>query len=484
MNRIHIAGIAALGAIVSLLMFSTPASAQAPSLQLNGQASGFLNESEGHDWWQITLPSDGSLIVSTHADTTLDVDLAIYDTDGETLITGSAAVGVDEDTDIVALMPGTYFIKAICWGDGEGNYTIANTFVAATLEDDPELNNDADHATTLAVNSSDTGHLGYESLTWDDGYDWWQITLPSDGSLTVSTQSDSILDVDLYLYDTDKETELDSGIDFGPDEQISHNALTPGTYYIQAEHWSGYGAYTISATFTPTRYANDSEPNNEIGSAVSVPVLTTLYGHLGHYTFPTEDVDDFITFTVPANWDTLFIRSESDSTLYVDLTLLSADGETTIGSESAFGPIEVMTFTDMGGSTFALKLHSFGGGWGAYALIISNSTAAVPDGGVVVVHDDTSAPNAFSLSTPYPNPFNPRTSVSFTTPEFGRVSIVVYDILGRKTAVLLDDMVSPGMHMVTWDTRDDLGNLSASGVYLIRVDAGTFHDQRKVMLMR
>lgn len=83
-------------------------------------------------------------------------------------------------------------------------------------------------------------------------------------------------------------------------------------------------------------------------------------------------------------------------------------------------------------------------------------------------------PGAFALAQNYPNPFNPTTTIPFEVAETARVTIRVYDVVGREVAVLVDREFAPGRYRATWDGRDRGGQAVASGVYLYRMQAGTF----------
>ena len=75
-----------------------------------------------------------------------------------------------------------------------------------------------------------------------------------------------------------------------------------------------------------------------------------------------------------------------------------------------------------------------------------------------------SRPQTFTLEANYPNPFNPVTTIPFTMADAGQVRIEIYDLIGRRVAVLTDRMYEAGRHNVRWD-----GSSAASGVYLIRM---------------
>lgn len=100
-----------------------------------------------------------------------------------------------------------------------------------------------------------------------------------------------------------------------------------------------------------------------------------------------------------------------------------------------------------------------------------NLVAVEPIGNIV--------PNRYSLEQNYLNPFNPSTSISFTIPKGGFVELVVYDILGRKVAVLVSDPFEPGNYKVDFDARNISG-----GVYFYKLIAGNFTATRKMLLIK
>lgn len=68
-----------------------------------------------------------------------------------------------------------------------------------------------------------------------------------------------------------------------------------------------------------------------------------------------------------------------------------------------------------------------------------------------------------------PNPFNPQTTLSYTLPEAGPCSLVIYDLRGRRVRVLAEGARPAGDHVAVWDGRDERGTNVASGVYLARL---------------
>jgi|GEM_PF-2981985 len=95
-------------------------------------------------------------------------------------------------------------------------------------------------------------------------------------------------------------------------------------------------------------------------------------------------------------------------------------------------------------------------------------------------------PEAFSLSQNYPNPFNPSTTIRFAVPGnvADRTQLTVFNMLGQKVKVLINEQLSPGNHSIVWDGRDRFNNLTASGVYFYELRAGDFVQVRKMALMK
>jgi hypothetical protein len=85
----------------------------------------------------------------------------------------------------------------------------------------------------------------------------------------------------------------------------------------------------------------------------------------------------------------------------------------------------------------------------------------------------------FRLYQNYPNPFNPITNFEFRITNFEFVSLEIFDVLGRKVAVLANERKSPGVHRVTWDASG-----FPSGVYLYRIQAGAFSGVKKLVLVK
>ncbi|MEZ4386395.1 MAG: FlgD immunoglobulin-like domain containing protein [Candidatus Krumholzibacteriia bacterium] len=83
-----------------------------------------------------------------------------------------------------------------------------------------------------------------------------------------------------------------------------------------------------------------------------------------------------------------------------------------------------------------------------------------------------------------PNPFNPRTTVSFALPQAGTVELLAFDLRGRRVARLAGGFLAAGRHQVAWDASDDAGRGLPSGVYLLRLTSAQGVKASRVALVR
>jgi len=88
-------------------------------------------------------------------------------------------------------------------------------------------------------------------------------------------------------------------------------------------------------------------------------------------------------------------------------------------------------------------------------------------------------PESFELSTAYPNPFNPTTTLSFAIPIESDVYLSIYNLQGREVSTLIDANMDAGYHSIVWDA-----NSYASGVYFVKMVAGEFVNTQKLMLVK
>ena len=87
--------------------------------------------------------------------------------------------------------------------------------------------------------------------------------------------------------------------------------------------------------------------------------------------------------------------------------------------------------------------------------------------------------HSYHLYQNYPNPFNPSTRIDYQLPASALVIVKVFDILGKEIETLVDEHQNAGNHSVLFNAS----NLP-SGVYLYKIKAGTYHDTKKLLLLK
>jgi hypothetical protein len=459
----------------------------AQELGLNSSTTGHIkyysaNSTDYDDYWKVTIPYDGSLTINTTSDSA-DIDIYIYDIDGNTIIRSAGTYGLTETIQFNNFMPGTYYIRLYS-SSKQGGYTITSAYTQISINgittNDPETNDDYLTATNLASfnaagSVTNYGHIGYYTNNHIDYDDYWAVTTTTDGKLVVNITSTADLDVDLYLYDIDGNAIIKSAAVSGTTEQLTFDNLAAGKFYIRL-YRSGYGAYIINVEFTTPSMPTDAEPNNETSTATTIYADTRTTGHLGYFANNSTDYDDYYIFTTTSDWDSLYVRVDSDPTLDVDMYLYDYNGSI-IASASAYSTKELLKKNPLTAGTYYIRAYK-SSGQGSYGIKFSNND--ITDPLTDVKKDETEIiPTSFSLSQNYPNPFNPATTIKYDLPQNSDVTLKVYDVLGKEVATLVNENQSAGTYTVKFNA-----NNFASGIYFYRISAGSFTQTKKFILMK
>lgn len=101
-----------------------------------------------------------------------------------------------------------------------------------------------------------------------------------------------------------------------------------------------------------------------------------------------------------------------------------------------------------------------------------------------ILNQNSEIPNPFYLFQNYPNPFNPSTTIKFDIPAVGNgrdrsVKLVIYDVLGREVATLINEQLQPETYSVDWDASN-----YPSGVYFYKLEAGDYSESKKMVLIK
>jgi hypothetical protein len=110
-----------------------------------------------------------------------------------------------------------------------------------------------------------------------------------------------------------------------------------------------------------------------------------------------------------------------------------------------------------------------------YSFMITDSQ----DCEVAGIVDNGYYPNTFKLYNPYPNPFNPTTTIRFRVVARQASLLQIYDVTGRLVETLIDGKMEPGTHEIIWDAHS-----YSAGIYFIQMTSGRNRQVQKLILLK
>ena len=221
----------------------------------------------------------------------------------------------------------------------------------------------------------------------------------------------------------------------------------------------------------------------------------------------TSDTDPryIVTNNGGSTWSQGYIDATTAVTVKTDVIgLRGVDGQFKFGWIDDASPNNAFFYSSghvNGSLTITPKVEMSGagiypdirfGGRAGYRLTATDSCFAVFEGptgvnaygssgcsGPVTSAENEEIPVNYSLSQNYPNPFNPSTSIKFQVPQSEFVRLVIYDVLGKEVATLVNEEKAAGSYEINYNAS----NLS-SGIYFYTIKAGSFTSTKKMILMK
>jgi hypothetical protein len=169
------------------------------------------------------------------------------------------------------------------------------------------------------------------------------------------------------------------------------------------------------------------------------------------------------------------------------LQFLSYEGVITATDGEANGLTSTDIVVTEDGTTpvgYSLQLTGVGLDYSDFTWVAAgpSSHSACNPGQEPITGVDGTPGNTLAISS-YPNPFNPQTTIEYTVPSRGQVSVAVYDSRGSFVAALVEEESEAGVHQAQWAGTDASGHVVSSGVYFARIQhSGATRTQKLVLL--
>jgi hypothetical protein len=247
-----------------------------------------------------------------------------------------------------------------------------------------------------------------------------------------------------------------------------------------------------------------SSPDWGMGVAL---VADTALVVAGYVAIEVRDVSDVCLVTVGLDGDQIGGRKwRSDYYQYANSVCATHDsGHVFVGTTKLVADqsndLLLLKRLPSAGFVDILTLGGAGNDWGSSVVethpgiyLVAGQTGSYGAGGfdgwLIAMHEPNAAARgggfdrgAF-LAAPSPNPLSVGTTLRFGLSAPGPVRVALYDVAGRRVALLEDGYRETGEHTLVWNGRDDAGRRVSPGVYVARLEAGTFSAAAKVVVLK
>ncbi|MDD8017213.1 MAG: T9SS type A sorting domain-containing protein [Bacteroidota bacterium] len=233
--------------------------------------------------------------------------------------------------------------------------------------------------------------------------------------------------------------------------------LNIGLYDSKGLNHAGYGrGATPDHMF---RFSLNRLNNDHNGTVVMYPGANYIFKKKS--LTPGYIVEAKMPFTLLASLyagDSLFVPKQG-MRIPIDFSINDRDGKTGIYDREA-----ILAYSYLNNNSSYQNMYNWTYTW-----------LGIPQS----VQQDEAVARTFQLWQNYPNPFNPTTNIKYSIPQSGMVSLKVFDILGREVMTVLNQFQAAGSYTATLDASK-----LATGVYVYRLDSGSFSSVKKMMLIK
>jgi len=128
-----------------------------------------------------------------------------------------------------------------------------------------------------------------------------------------------------------------------------------------------------------------------------------------------------------------------------------------------------------------IRFRSVQPGWDWWWVIDNVCIKGFP---LTALTQNNNIPTKYALMQNYPNPFNPSTKIKFDLPKSTHAKLIIYDILGREVAKLVNEKLNAGSYEVEWPAPTGTAGSYPSGVYFYRLETNDYSSVKKMLLIK
>jgi hypothetical protein len=222
-----------------------------------------------------------------------------------------------------------------------------------------------------------------------------------------------------------------------------------------------------------------------VGKTIDIPVtidVSSFPEKLGSFTATLEWDTEALQYEGHSGGTTLGFESPVVNDMHVKEGKLVFAHAYPYGGEGKVNILNVkMKVVGAEGASSSLQL-SFSAMAAAYSFkdLLPNVEVT---GGDLELSSKEDVPTKYGIEN-HPNPFNPSTEIKYELPQLDEVRIVIYNVLGQEVRTLVNGKQEAGRYTVQWNGDNEQGNKVPSGMYFLRMKAGKFIANRKLLLLK
>ena len=265
----------------------------------------------------------------------------------------------------------------------------------------------------------------------------------------------------IYRYDTQGDTSDWVTVASGPAIHQEYYIFEVTTLGDSTSENNEMAIYKVVASMNDGIFHSDPDSGYSIDNiAPGIPQGLLAMANVNTVLIDWEvsEAEDFQYFILERSLSTSFIEENTISMELVETSYL--DEIVDVGTQYYY----------------RVRAVDYAGNIGDNSDAVTATALSVEGSGVI--------PTRYALRQNYPNPFNPTTQINYDLPENTFVSIIIYDVMGRKIKSLLNDNQDAGYRSLQWNATNDLGQPVSAGMYIYTIQAGEFRSTKKMVLLK